>query len=92
MLREPVFGRKNYSGNHSPRAAELTGAMCSPIQTCIINDISPRAYLTYYFEECTKRGKAPSEDEIDSFLPNKLSLEIKEKLRLNKPEGSDSPS
>jgi transposase len=92
MLRGPVLGRKNYWGNHSPWAAELTGAMYSLIQTCILNDISPRAYLAYYFEECVNRGKAPSEDEIDSFLPNKLNPEVREKLRLNKPEGSASPS
>ncbi len=92
MLRGPVLGRKNYWGNHSSWAAELTGAMYSLIQTCILNGISSRAYLAYYFEECIKRGKAPSEDEIDSFLPNNLSPEVREKLRLNKPEGSAPPS
>ncbi len=78
MLRGPVLGRKNYRGNHSPWAAELTGAMYSLIQTCILNDISPRAHLAYYFEECVKRGKAPPEDEIDSLLPDKLSPETRE--------------
>lgn len=92
MLRGPVLGRKNYWGNHSSWAAELTGAMYSLIQTCILNGISPRAYISYYFEECIKRGKAPSEDEMDSFLPNKLSPEVRERLRLNKPKGSVPPS
>ncbi len=91
MLRGPVPGRKNYWGNHSSWAAELIGAMYSP-QARILNDISSRAELAYYFEECVNRGKAPSEDEIDSFLPNNLSPEIRENLRLNKQEGSAPPS
>ncbi len=48
------------------------------------NNISPPAYLKYYFSECAKRGAAPSKEEIDSFLPHNLSQDIREKLRINK--------
>jgi len=57
------------------------------VQTCSIHGISPRAYLTYYLTECAKKGSAPPEDKIESFLPHKLSEDIREKLRINKPEG-----
>lgn len=81
MLRPMVLGRKNYWGNHSLWAGQLTAAMFSIIQTCLMQEISPRAYLTYYLTECVKRGSAPSEDEIELFLPPKLNESIKTKLK-----------
>lgn len=80
MLRHMVLGRKNYWGNHSFWAGELTVAMFSIIQTCLLHKISPRAYLTYYFTECAKRGSAPSSNEIEQFLPCKLPDDVKRKL------------
>lgn len=85
-LRPMVLGRKNYWGNHSLWGGQLSAAMFSIIQTCLMHNISPRAYLEYYFSECAKRGAAPSKEEIDSFLPHNLSGEIKEKLMMDKAE------
>lgn len=85
-IRHMVLGRKNYWGNHAVWAGELTVAMFSIVQTCIRNNISPRAYLTHYFKECAKRGKAPPEDEIESFLPHKLTEDLRKKLKIYKPE------
>lgn len=87
MLRHMVLGRKNYWGNHSLWAGKLTVAMFSIVETCLLHGISLRAYLTYYLTECAKRGAAPSEDEIEAFLPHKLSEDIRERLRVSKPEG-----
>jgi len=87
MLRHMVLGRKNYWGNHSLWAGKLTVAMFSIVETCLLHGISLRAYLTYYLTECAKRGSAPSEDEIEAFLPHKLSEDIRERLRVSKPEG-----
>ena len=81
MLRPMVLGRKNYWGNHSLWAGELTAAMFSIIQTCLMHEISPRAYLTYYLTECAKRGSAPSQHEIKLSLPHKLNESIKTKLK-----------
>ncbi len=80
MIRPMVLGRKNYWGNHAIWAGELTAAMFSVIQTCLMHNISPRAYLTYYLTECAKRGSAPSGGEIELFLPPKLNESIKTKL------------
>jgi transposase len=85
MLRGPVLGRKNYWGNHTPWAGQLSASMFSVIQTCISNNVSPRQYLTWYLTECVKRGTAPSEDEIGSFLPHNLTTDMRERLRVNKP-------
>jgi transposase len=82
MLRPIVLGRNNYWGNHSIWGGNLTAAMHSIVQTCLLHDISPVTYLIFYFEECAKRGSAPNENEIESFLPHKLSQEIKQKLRI----------
>jgi len=92
MLRGPVLGRKNYWGTRSQWSSELSAAMFSIIQTCQMNDISPRAYLDYYFTECEKRGAAPCETEIEPFLPHKLTDQVKEKLRVagrSDPAGSE---
>ena len=86
MLRSMVLGRKNYWGNHCLWAGQLTVEMLSIVQTCLMHGISPRAYLTYYLTECAKRGSAPPEDETEAFLPHKLSEDIRERLRINKPE------
>jgi len=85
MLRGPVLGRKNYWGNHALWAGQLSAEMFSIVQTCISNDVSPKEYLTWYLSECVKKGSAPSEDEIDSFLPHNLTIDMREKLRVNKP-------
>ncbi|OIO73313.1 MAG: hypothetical protein AUJ85_08370 [Elusimicrobia bacterium CG1_02_37_114] len=63
--------------------------MHSIIQTCLLHRISPRSYLIYYFEECTKRNSAHDENEIDLFLPHKLSEEIKQKLKIPETEVLD---
>ena len=81
MLRPMVLGRKNYWGNHALWAGQLTAAMFSVIQTCLMHNISPRAYLTYYLTEYAKRGSAPSGDEIELILPPKLNESIKTKLK-----------
>ncbi len=86
MLRIPVLGRKNYWGNHALWAGQLSAAMFSIIQTCTYNDISPREYLTYFLSECVRKGAALSQDEITSFLPHNLTTDIRERLRMNKPE------
>jgi len=81
MIRPVVLGRKNYWGNHCIWAGQLTAAMFSVVQTCLMHSISPRAYLTYYLTECAKRGSAPSEGEIELFLPPKLNESIKTELK-----------
>lgn len=86
LIRPMVVGRKNYWGAHSIWGSTLAGAMFSIIQTCILNDISPEAYLKYYLYECIKRGSCPDKNEIVSYLPNKLGEEIKKKLSITKPQ------
>jgi transposase len=80
MLKLVVLGENNYWGSCSIWGANLVAAIHSIIQTCLQNNISPVAYLIYYFEECAKRGSAPDEQEIVSFLPHKLPEDIKKKL------------
>ncbi len=86
IIRAMVLGRKNYWGNHSIWGGELTVAMFSIIQTCGLHGISPKGYLTYYLAECAKRGAASSKNEIDQFLPHKLSEDTKAKLNINDPQ------
>lgn len=88
-LRPIVLGRKNYWGNHSLWAGELSVAMFSIIQTCLLHKISPTAYLTYFLEECAEIGSHPS--NIKSFLPHRLDLQTNKKLSTFSPESRDPP-
>ncbi len=81
MLRPMVLARKNYWGNRCIWAGQLTAAMFGSFQTCLMHSISPRAYLTYYLTECTKRGSAPSGGEVELFLQPKPNENIKTKLK-----------
>lgn len=46
QLRSPVIGRKTWYGTHSKRGAKTTAIMFSIVQSCKINKINPRKYLT----------------------------------------------
>jgi len=84
-LRTIVLGINNYCGNCSIWGGEFLAAMQSIIQTCLLHGISPRTYLIYYFEECAKRGSVPNDHEIISFLPHKLSEDVKKRLSYRGP-------
>lgn len=80
-LRLLVLGRKNYWGNHSFVMGEFSAAIFSIIQTCLMHNISPRKFLTYYFNECLKRKSIPDENEIMAFLPHNLPNDVVETLK-----------
>lgn len=84
-LRPIVLGINNYCGSCSIWGGEFLAAMHSIIRTCLLHSISPPAYLIYYFQECAKRGRAPDENEIMSFLPHKLPEDIKKRLSYQGP-------
>lgn len=45
-LRSPVIGRKTWYGTHSKRGAKTAQIMFSIVQSCKLNGINPRAYVT----------------------------------------------
>jgi len=58
LLRNPVVGRKTWYGTHSVRGAETTAILFSLMESCKMNKVNPRVYLT----EVTKMihvGKDP---------------------------------
>ena len=69
ILRLLVVGRKNYWGNHSQWGIDFSCAMYSIIQTCLLHNISPRKFLTYYFNECLKQKSSLEENNIELLLP-----------------------
>ena len=46
QLRSPVVGRKTWYGTHSKRGAKTTAIMFSIVQSCKLNKINPREYVT----------------------------------------------
>jgi hypothetical protein len=47
LLRNPVIGRKTWYGTHSIRGAKTTAVLFSIIESCKLNKINPRVYLTH---------------------------------------------
>lgn len=45
-LRSPVVGRKTWYGTHSKRGAKTTAILFSIVQSCKLNKVNPREYLT----------------------------------------------
>lgn len=45
-LRSPVIGRKTWYGTHSKRGGKTTAIMFTIVQSCKLNKINPRKYLT----------------------------------------------
>ncbi len=46
LLRSHVVGRKTWYGTHSERGAETAAILFSIVETCKLNHVNPRTYLT----------------------------------------------
>ncbi len=82
-IRPCALGRHNYIGNHSEWGGELSACMYSIIQTCIQNDINPRAYLKFYFEKSISGKGRMSGGTIKAMLPGNLDKRIVDKFDLS---------
>jgi transposase len=82
-IRPCALGRNNFLGNHSRWGGDLAACMYSVVQTCLLNDIEPRAYLTYYFKACIE-SKGMDPEAARKILPHKIDGRLKEKLKLKK--------
>jgi len=82
-IRPCALGRNNFLGNHSRWGGDLAACMYSIVQTCLLNDIEPRAYLTYYFRACMARKEMDAET-AGKLLPHKINGRLKDELHLKK--------
>ena len=82
-IRPCALGRNNFLGNHSQWGGDLAACMYSIVQSCLLNDIEPRAYLTHYFRVCMAKKKMDAET-ARKLLPHKINGRLKEKLQLKK--------
>jgi len=80
-IRPCALGRNNFLGNHSIWGGNLAACMYSIIQTCLLNNINPRAYLLHYFVVCANNGCMDS-DKTRACLPYNLDVAIREKMTL----------
>jgi transposase len=72
ILRGPALGRKNYYGSGSLWSGRLAATMFSILATLKLWNLNPRAWLTWYFQQCAAAGGRPPTD-IEPFLPWNLS-------------------
>jgi ssDNA-binding Zn-finger/Zn-ribbon topoisomerase 1 len=85
ILRNPALGRKNYYGSGSLWSGRLTATMFSILATLGHWNLNPRAWLTWYFDQCAaSSGKAPA--DIEAFLPWNFSEEQLAALRITPTE------
>jgi hypothetical protein len=79
-IRPIALGRNNYIGSQSQWGGELAACMYSIIQTCKQNNISPKAYLKYFFDNCLNQNinkKNPNYKKmIRDLLPHNLNEKI----------------
>jgi transposase len=89
--RGPAVGRKNYYGSGSLWSARLAATMFSIVATLKLWGLNPRAWLTWYFEQCAAvGGQAPA--DIQGFLPWNLSAKQRAALRIDTADVSDLDS
>jgi transposase len=89
-LRNPVVGRKNYYGSGAVWSGMLATMMFTIMQTLLMNQISPRAWLSAYFEACAEGGGRPPEN-IETFLPWRICERKRAAWRYPRPCATNSP-
>jgi transposase len=85
-MRGPALGRKNYYGSGSIWSAQLTSSLFSIFQTLLKWSINPRIWLLEYLRACAGAGGVPPK-EASSFLPWKMSVEQRKRMRLSRIRG-----
>ena len=83
--RGPALGRKNYWGACSKWGGDLAAAMFSVTATLHLNQINPRAWLTWYLSDC-RNGEAPR--DIAGYLPWNLTQSRRAALQHALPNSS----
>ena len=89
-LRNPVVGRKNYYGSGAVWSGMLAAMMFTIMQTLLMNQLSPSAWLRAYFEACAESVGRPPKN-IDAFLPWRLSEQQKAAWRSPSPCATGPP-
>jgi transposase len=89
--RGPAVARKNFYGSGSLWSGRLAATMFSLFATLAHWDLNPRAWLTWYLENCAAAGGKTPED-IQPFLPWNLSAECRAALavRTTTPSTADT--
>ena len=70
-IRPFVIGRKNWLFSGSPKGAHASATLYSLIESAKANDLEPRAYLTYVFEQLPK---AKTKDAVAKLLPQNVKI------------------
>ena len=78
------MGRKNYYGSGAKWSGRLAATLFSILATLKLWQINRRLWLHWYLQSCAEAGgQVP--DDIEPFLPWKLSEDRRVKLRMGMP-------
>jgi transposase len=79
-IRPVALGRNNYIGSQSQWGGDLAACMYSIIQTCKQNNISPKAYLQYFFDNCVNesinKDNPMYKELLNALLPHNLTKKV----------------
>jgi transposase len=89
-LRDAVVGRKNYYGSGAVWSGMLAAMMFTIMQTLLINQLSPRAWLSAYLQACAQADGRPPQS-IESFLPWCISEQQRAAWRCPRPTATGPP-
>jgi transposase len=89
-LRDAVVGRKNYYGSGAVWSGMLAAMMFTIMQTLLINQLSPRAWLSAYLQACAQADGRPPQS-IESFLPWCISEQQRAAWRCPRPTAKGPP-
>ena len=89
-VRNPVVGRKNYYGSGAVWSGMLAAMMFTIMETLLMNQLSPSAWLTAYLQACAEAGGRPAEN-IEAFLPWRLSEQQRAAWGYPRPSATGPP-
>jgi len=84
LLRVVALGRKNFYGTYAQWSGEFTAICLTILQTAMMHDLEPMAYIKYYLDICAKAGGVPK--DLEPHLPWNIPDAIRQEYGMSKKE------
>ncbi len=84
LLRIVALGRKNFYGTYALWSGEFTAICLTILQTALMHNLEPMAYIKYYLDACAKAGGVPK--DLEPHLPWNIPPDIRHQYSMSKEE------
>ena len=82
LLRVVALSRKNYYGTYAEWSGDFTAICLTILQTAVMHNLEPMAYIKYYLDICAKAGGVPK--DLESHLPWNIPADIRQEYGMTK--------